>query len=138
MFEFFAFLSELLGDSPANNAIVLVLATICAFVPLIFGIIFLAGSIKLVSSSRIVLKETGQKKKRPVPDYPFEVEFVTQCETQGLIRSNIARTTTSSSQFEPDAFSGGNRKAGPEVSYNYDENDGIPAVDRPLFKPKED
>ena len=130
MWSMIMFLWELAGDLDVDNTGIVVIATIIAVVPLI----------KLVRSSRIVIKaKDKQKGKRAaLPSYPFEVEHVIQCETQGLIRSNIARATTSADQFEPDAFNDGNRKAGPQVSYNYDESDGIPAVDRPLFKPKND
>ena len=140
MWSMIMFLWELAGDLDVDNTGIVVIATIIAVVPLTFGIMFLVGSIKLVRSSRIVIKAKDKQKGKRIalPSYPFEVEHVIQCETQGLIRSNIARATTSADQFEPDAFNDGNRKAGPQVSYNYDESDGIPAVDRPLFKPKND
>lgn len=120
--------------SAGLNPITMALITLAAMVPPIFGLIMLIDSIRLMLSSRIVIKG----KVRALPDYAYEVDGVTECETQGLIRSNIARTNNTSDQFEPDAFSRGKNDNEPHGSYNYDETDGIPAVDRPLFKPKKD
>lgn len=126
------FLRELLGHGTASIVIVIVL-TLVAVVPLMACTIFLIDAIRLAAASRIVIKG----KIRALPDYPFEVESVTECESQGLIRSNIARTTTSAAKYEPNVFKDGNSTAPVKGTYNYDESDGIPAVDRPLFRPKD-
>ncbi len=123
---------ELAGHGMASVIIEIVLILV-AVVPPMTCIIFLVDAIRLAASSRIVIKG----KIRSLPDYPYEVEAVTQCESQGLIRSNIARTTTSSAMYEPNVFKNDKETSVTQGSYNYDESDGIPAVDRPLFKPKE-
>lgn len=125
-------LDLLLGDVEIPLPI-LVLLTIVAVIPLFATVIFAIDAIRLVAASRIIIKG----KIRRLPDYPYEIEGVTQCEHSGLIRSNIARTNTASAKYEPELFRNGSAPSSSQGTYNYDESDGIPAVDRPLFKPKE-
>ena len=113
--------------------LVLLVVLLIGVVPLAFAVIFMVDSINLMRSSRIVIKG----KEKVVLNYPVNVDGVTQCETSGLIRSNLSRQRTSADRFEPDALRQGELKEENSTSYNYDEADGIPAVDRPLFKPKD-
>lgn len=113
--------------------IVLLVILLIGVVPLAFAVIFFVDSVNLMLSSRIVIKG----KEKIVLDYPCKVDYVTQWETSGLIRTNVGGTRTSSDQFIPDALKNGDHTEDIQTSYNYDESDGIPAVDRPLFKPKE-
>ena len=132
MEDFLNFLIETFNLSGFLPVILIVLVLI-GIVPLVFGVFFLVDAVNLVLSSRIVIKG----KEEIVLDYPCTVDSVTQCESSGLIRSNVGVTRTSSDQFIPDALRKGERIEDTKSSYNYDDTDGIPAVDRPLFKPKE-
>ena len=132
MIEFMKFIASILDQAKAS-VLISIIATLLALLLPTICIIFLVDGIKLAASSRIVIKGNT----RTVKKYPIVVDGVMQCETQGLIRSNIARTTTSASKFEPDALKREGSTTELQAEYNYDESDGIPPVDRPLFKPKD-
>ena len=132
MEDFLSFLIETF-NLPGFLSVILIVLVLIGIVPLVFGVFFFVDAVNLALSSRIVIKG----KEKIVLDYHCTVDSVTQCESSGLIRSNVGVTRTSSDQFIPDALRNGDRIEDTKSSYNYDDTDGIPAVDRPLFKPKE-
>lgn len=107
-----------------------------------FMVSFLYYAIKQYISSNIIIK--GNKSNL---NYRLTIDDVLVSKASGAIYNNKVGTGQNNWKYEPDAL-----KASDAVSsalpnlvkatedgvgdqFNYDETDGIPPVDRPLFKP---
>lgn len=130
----FELIMALIGDG--RSSVPGIIIAIVLIIPIIALIVFAIDAIRLATSTRILIKGSVTE----LPNYPYQIDSVMQFETQGLIRSNIRETVKDPDRFEPAAFKGDDNDAESNATrtYNYDETDGIPAVDRPLFKPKRD
>jgi len=124
-------------------AIVYFAITAAAAVALFYFMVsFLYYSIKQYASSKIIIK--GNK---TTLNYRLTIDDVLVSKAPGVIYNNKVGTGQNNWKYEPDALKSSDAVSsalpnlvkatedGVGDQFNYDETDGIPPVDRPLFKP---
>ena len=109
-----------------------------------FMVSFLYYAIKQYASSNIIIK--GNKSNL---NYRLIIDDVLVSKASGAIYNNKVGTGQNNWKYEPDALKSSDTVSsalpnlvkatedGVGDQYNYDETDGIPPVDRPLFKPSD-